>query len=238
MSEGATLFERSRSVSRAGRLLQILIGLKMIVAALALYWLGRELIVLVRLSGSGDIHAPEIETVVAAGRFVFVVNTPLLFGTIFVWLIWQFFVHDLVMRQDMRRPRFGKWASVGWWFVPFSNLVMPYRVMHELWIANVRPDVDPEDHVLRRWWIPWDAQVVVLYAMLVAGLGPPTIDREIVLHVLAIAGEVLFLICTIPAIGVVATLTGRVTLTVPSVALDPGMNPVPVRPDRDGELTL
>jgi Domain of unknown function (DUF4328) len=238
MSDSATLFQRSRSVSRVGRLLEILIGLKMIVAALALYWLGRELVVLTRLRGTEDIDAPEIRAVAAAGRFVFVVNTPLLFGTIFVWLIWQFFAHDLVLRQDMRRPRFGRWASVGWWFVPFSNLVMPYRVMHELWIANVRPDVDPQEHVLRRWWIPWDAQVVVLYAMLVAGLGPATIEREIVLHVLAIAGEVLFLICTIPAIGVVATLTGRVTLPVLSVALDPGMNPVPVRPDRDGELTL
>lgn len=34
------------------------------------------------------------------------------------------------------------WA-VGWWFVPFANLVKPYQVMSELWSAS-DPDFDPD----------------------------------------------------------------------------------------------
>ena len=113
------MLERSRSVSRVGRILEILISAKTIVASLALYWMVRELIALVHVRGTGNTHAPEIQAVVAAGRFVFIVNTPLLFATIFVWLIWQFFVHDLVVRTT--GPfRFGRWASVGWWFSTFG----------------------------------------------------------------------------------------------------------------------
>src|SRR5947207_1397181 len=163
MSDDATVVERSRSVSRVGRILEILIAAKTIVACLALYWMVRELVALVHVRGTGNTEAPEIRAVVAAGRFVFVVNTPLLFATIFVWLIWQFFVHDLVARAAGSPFRFGRWASVGWWFVPFANLLMPYRVMQELWNKTDGLTSGSEDRRLLRWWVPWDAQVVLLY---------------------------------------------------------------------------
>ena len=76
MSDDATVVERSRSVSRVGRILEILIAAKTIVACLALYWMVRELVALVHVRGTGNTEAPEIQAVVAAGRFVFVVNTP------------------------------------------------------------------------------------------------------------------------------------------------------------------
>ena len=72
------MLERSRSVSRVGRILEILICAKTIVASLALYWMVRELIALVHVRGTGNTHAPhapEIQAVVAAGRFVFIVNS-------------------------------------------------------------------------------------------------------------------------------------------------------------------
>ncbi len=118
MSDDATVVARCTSVSRAGRILRILIALKTIVASLALYWMIRELIVLLRFRSTGSLDAPEIHAVVAAGRFVSLINMPLLYATTLVWLIWQFFVHDLVARTTDPPLRFGRWASVGWWFVP------------------------------------------------------------------------------------------------------------------------
>lgn len=236
MSQDATVLERSRSVSRVGRILEILICAKTIVASLALYWMVRELIALVHVRGTGNTHAPEIQAVVAAGRFVFIVNTPLLFATIFVWLIWQFFVHDLVVRTT-GAFRFGRWASVGWWFVPFANLVTPLQVVRELW--NRREGVTPgsDNARLLRWWVPWDLQVALLYVMLFLGSSEPSIGRSIVLHVVAIASELLFIVCTLPAITVVHALTQGVTTAIPVPTADVTVPPIPipVRVDLDGE---
>ena len=231
------MLERSRSVSRVGRILEILIGAKTIVASLALYWMVRELIALVHVRGTGNTQAPEIQAVMAAGRFVFIVNTPLLLATVFVWLIWQFFVHDLVVRTT-GPLRFGRWASVGWWFVPFANLVMPLQVVRELW--NRREGVTPgsDNARLLHWWVPWDFQVVLLYVMLFLGSSEPSIDRSIVLHVVAIASELLFIVCTLPAITVVHALTQSVTMTVTVPTAEAIGPPIPVRVDLDGESVL
>jgi hypothetical protein len=237
MSDDATVIERSTSVSRVGRLLKILIALKMIVAALALYWMVREVIVLLQVRGSGNVDAPRVRAVVSAGRFIWVVNSPLLFASIFVWLIWQFFVHDLVARTEGAPLRFGRWASVGWWFVPFANLVQPFLVMKDLWERRVRSDDPAADRRLLRWWLPWDAQVATLYLMLFVGIGAPTVDRSIAIHIVAIAGEGLFLACTLPAIAVVRALTEGVTVAVPTMAVAE-MEPIPARVDRDGEPIL
>ncbi|GGA84503.1 hypothetical protein GCM10011521_23630 [Arenimonas soli] len=48
------------------------------------------------------------------------------------------------------------WA-VGWYFVPFANLVMPYRAMKEIWLASHAPrDWQPGDAgPLPLWWGLW-----------------------------------------------------------------------------------
>jgi len=235
MSDDATVVERSRAISRVGRILEILIAAKTVVASLALYWMVRELIALVHVRGTGNTQAPEIRAVIAAGRFVFVVNTPLLFATIFVWLIWQFFVHDLIARTAGSPLRFGRRASVGWWFVPFANLVMPYRVMQDLWNRADGLTSGSDDRRLLKWWVPWDAQVVLLYVMLFLGSSEPSIDRSIVLHVVAIFSELLFIICTLPAIIVVQALTQSVTIALPLPAAEVVIPPIPIRVDVDGE---
>ncbi len=237
MSDDATAVERSRSISRVGRILEILIAAKTVVASLALYWMVRELIALVHVRGTGNTQAPEIRAVIAAGRFVFVVNTPLLFATIFVWLIWQFFIHDLIARTAGSPLRFGRWASVGWWFVPFANLLMPYRVMQELWNGVHGLTSGSDDRRLLRWWVPWDAQVVLLYVMLFLGASEPSIDRSIVLHVVAICSELPFVLCTLPAITLVHAMTQSVTITLTVPATEVSGPPIPVRVDLETTIT-
>ena len=47
---------------------------------------------------------------------------------------------------------------MGWWFIPFANLVMPYRAMSEL-MAGEQPDggsgrleAEPTSALLPLWW--------------------------------------------------------------------------------------
>ena len=121
--------------------------------------------------------------------------------------------------------------------VPFANLVMPFQVVRELW--NRREGVTPgsDNARLLRWWVPWDFQVVLLYVMLFLGSSEPSIDRSIVLHVVAIVSELLFIVCTLPAITVAHALTQGVMVTVPVPAAEGSVPPIPipVRVDLDGE---
>jgi hypothetical protein len=54
---------------------------------------------------------------------------------------------------------------VGWWFIPFANLVKPYRAMQEIWRAS-HPDsvgagyegawlASPVTSLLGSWWAAW-----------------------------------------------------------------------------------
>ena len=90
---------------------------------------------------------------------------------------------------------------------------------------------------LLRWWVPWDFQVVLLYVMLLLGSSEPSIDRSIVLHVVATASELLFIVCTLPAITVVHALTQGVTTAIPVPTAEGSVPPIPipVRVDLDGE---
>lgn len=52
--------------------------------------------------------------------------------------------------------RFTPFWSVGWYFVPVANLVLPYDAMAEIWRASAHPQGWPaqrEPFVLRVWWV-------------------------------------------------------------------------------------
>lgn len=62
--------------------------------------------------------------------------------------------------------------SVGWFFVPFANLVMPYRAMSELWRASASPsrwNTEEAPPLLPWWWFSllvsgWLAQAAFRYS--------------------------------------------------------------------------
>lgn len=51
------------------------------------------------------------------------------------------------------------WCT-GWWFIPFANLVMPFRCMKEIWLASETPDghrwaQQMAPSILTSWWAFW-----------------------------------------------------------------------------------
>jgi len=54
------------------------------------------------------------------------------------------------------KMKFRPGWSVGWWFIPFANLVQPYRIMCELWRANI-PGDEAED------WSPTTIPSTILF---------------------------------------------------------------------------
>lgn len=56
-----------------------------------------------------------------------------------------------------KRLEFSPGWALGWYFVPFANLVMPYRAMKEIWLASLSPrDWQPGPAgLLPLWWGLW-----------------------------------------------------------------------------------
>ncbi len=62
---------------------------------------------------------------------------------IIFFLIWLYRAFSNLPALESRNLEFSPGWAVGWWFIPFANLVKPYRVMGELWNAS-DSDFDPE----------------------------------------------------------------------------------------------
>jgi uncharacterized protein DUF4328 len=82
-----------------------------------------------------------------------------------VWLVWQHRGHANLRARGVQNLRFTPGWAVGWWFVPFANLVMPYLTMRELW-DNAGMTKTAERGVPRRrplvvWWFVYLASLLV-----------------------------------------------------------------------------
>jgi hypothetical protein len=85
-----------------------------------------------------------------------------------VWLVWQFRVRrNLDSLGVSAKLRYSAGWNVGWWFIPFANLVMPCLTMLENDRESVpRPQAGRRTSVLvLSWW----AALLVQYVLYVVG---------------------------------------------------------------------
>jgi uncharacterized protein DUF4328 len=114
-----------------------------------------------RLSQRSDIRALTLGTLV---------------GTAIVWLAWLYRAYGNLTLVGSKRSRFGRIRAVGYWFIPFLNLVRPFQVMKDLWLRsesmNDRDGYDdlPAPGFLSAWWGVFLTRGVA--ALAVASLGP------------------------------------------------------------------
>jgi hypothetical protein len=53
-----------------------------------------------------------------------------------VWCVWQHRAQRNAIELADRKLEFTPGWAVGWWFVPFANLVKPFQTVRELWKAS------------------------------------------------------------------------------------------------------
>jgi hypothetical protein len=82
------------------------------------------------------------------------------FLTIIFFLIWLYKAFYNLPALQSRNLEFSPGWAVGWWFIPFANLVKPYQVVRELWNES-NSDVDKQSFLsnsvgtspmLGYWW--------------------------------------------------------------------------------------
>jgi hypothetical protein len=75
-----------------------------------------------------------------------------------LWLVWQHRAQSNVRWLTAEGTSFTPGWAVGWWFVPFANLVKPFQAVSELWRASVGGTSwrdQPSSWVLGAWWFAW-----------------------------------------------------------------------------------
>jgi hypothetical protein len=83
----------------------------------------------------------------------------LLVGAIVAWCMWQFRARSNLDAFGASGLAISPGWSVGWWFIPLANLVMPFRAMSELWRASapaggsVEWQRQPGSALLWLWWV-------------------------------------------------------------------------------------
>ena len=92
-----------------------------------------------------------------------------------VWLIWQHRTHRNLWAIGVPGLRFTPGWSVGWWFVPFANLVQVPRVVREAWLAS-EPDASGIEWQAGRtpplivtWWLAYIVGPVLAFTVFFAG---------------------------------------------------------------------
>jgi hypothetical protein len=140
----------------------------------------------------------------------------LLIATGVLWLVWQYRAQANLRALGVSGLRFRPGWVVGWWLIPFANIVMPFLTTRELRRAS-----DPaagavdwkgsrDTPLLAAWWAAWLARVVFdSLSRVSASVLNPTVHQAIRHQQFAIGLDVATLVAAVLAIFVVREVDAR-----------------------------
>ncbi len=72
------------------------------------------------------------------------------------FLQWMFRAYRNLKKIEAPGVKHGEEWSVFYWFVPFVNLVKPFELVKEMWVATSKPGTtDKVPGIMRLWWAAW-----------------------------------------------------------------------------------
>jgi len=113
---------------------------------------------LARLAVGVQLHPGDVAANDARHRLVGLLKVAALLGTGIVWLAWVHRAYGNLGLVGSKRSRFPQGWAVGYWLIPFVNLVRAYQTMKDLWLRseslNDRDGYDnlPAPAFLTTWW--------------------------------------------------------------------------------------
>ena len=183
---------------------------------------------------AGLLTTPEADAYDATTQLLAQIWLVLYVATGIAFFTWVSRAVDNVPMLTGERPLTTPRWSIGWWFVPFANLVMPYRVTNDLAKRMAPPGV--ATWVVLVWWLAWIATNVVALASY-AVAAPENLDELAAFFTVNAAAEVVTVAAAALAIVVVlrtqahadakAALAG---LSESGAAVPPAARPTPPCP--------
>jgi hypothetical protein len=137
--------------------------------------------------------------------------------TVVFFLIWLNRANKNLTPLGANNLEFSSGWAVGWWFIPFANLVKPFQVVREVWNES-DPDVDPNYSFLSSsmgtppllgfWWAFWIiSNIAANISSRMLEVETPK-DLEVSGYVFIVSG-ILMVVAAILAIKVVYGITSR-----------------------------
>jgi hypothetical protein len=135
-------------------------------------------------------------------------------ATVIMYLVWLHRASRNLPALGVANQRFSPGWAVGYWFIPFVNLVRPYQVVKEIWRGSEPPaEVDsatvlprPSSALIGWWWAMWLLNGVFGQLVIRLGLRAETSDEWITLSWCSIIGHVLDVLAAMLCLRIVQTI--------------------------------
>lgn len=139
-------------------------------------------------------------------------------ATAVAFLMWLYRANKNLRPLGIVRPEFTPGWAVGWFFIPFANLRMPYRAVKEVWVgSDPQLSVPGEESwqqpgsssLLGWWWACWLIEGTVNYTVARLSMSATTTDAFFNLAKAQIFGDALSMGAAVLAIMVVKGIDRR-----------------------------
>jgi Domain of unknown function (DUF4328) len=137
-------------------------------------------------------------------------------ATFVFFLVWLFRVYKNLTPLRAPNPEYTPGWAVGWWFIPFANLVKPFQVVREAWLQS-DPDFDSNLNFLSNsisapvffgfWWGFWLLSNIA--GNIVSRIDPEGSGMGQSFAIGYIISSILTMIASVLAIMVVKSITER-----------------------------
>jgi len=163
-------------------------------------------------------------------RFSFLIIAAILF------LIWLNYSHKNLLALRPTHLEFSSGWAVGWWFIPFANLVKPFQVVREVWwesdpVVNDNPkfltaSLHSAPRYMALWWAFW------IIMNLLKNIASRTVEFNDISSIqlsgyIFIASGIAAVVAASLAIFVVFDITRRQELRYANLRLQDGTFPSP-----------
>ncbi|HEU0151921.1 MAG TPA: DUF4328 domain-containing protein [Arenimonas sp.] len=112
---------------------------------------------------------------------------------------WIFRAAWNIRHLGAKRLEFSPGWAVGWYFVPFANLVYPFRAMKEIWLASHDPARWREGSVglLTAWWTLWLAGNIIGNIALRLSINAETMESILLAERIGLVSTALSIPCSV-----------------------------------------
>lgn len=171
-----------------------------------------------RMDGGTNWTMAEVESNDTRVAVIAYIDMLVLLSGSIAFLAWLYRARANLPALGITNARWGPGWAVGWWFIPFMNLVRPFQLVKEVWKASdreARPDSwrSIPTPAFLGWW--WALFLISSFAGNVAGRltlrGPDTIDAMIASDAIYVFSEAFWIIGTFPALMLVKGINRRQT---------------------------
>ena len=161
------------------------------------------------LNGDVLLENPDPSSLEQLYLVALLVSSLLAIITVIIFAMWIYRAAANVIAANITGFDFTPGWAVGWYFVPFANLVQPFLAMRQIWNASHfgGSDVDRGDPILTLWWTAWlTSNITANISMQLAWRSTSAEMYEVSLY-LGIASSILNLVLFVVGMRLVERIT-------------------------------